>query len=50
LALAVIPWTGCTLVIQCECAWASLPNWEERFGPVLQSLSFDQSETSKEHK
>jgi hypothetical protein len=49
LALAVIPWTGCTLVIQCECAWTHLPSWEERFGPVLQSLSFSQSETSKDH-
>jgi hypothetical protein len=41
VALAVVPHGSYTLVIQCQCAWRERENWEERFGPILQSLQFD---------
>jgi hypothetical protein len=41
VALAVVPHGSYTLVIQCQCAWKERETWEERFGPILQSLQFD---------
>jgi hypothetical protein len=41
LALAVVPRPGYTLVFLCECAWAHREAWEERFGPVLHSLTVE---------
>lgn len=40
LAIAVVARPNKTLVLLCECAWAHRASWEERFGPVLHSLTF----------
>jgi hypothetical protein len=41
LAVAAVPRPGYTLVFLCDCAWAHREAWEERFGPVLHSLTFE---------
>jgi hypothetical protein len=39
VALAVVPWTGHTLLFMCECAWDHRSAWEERFWSVMHSIS-----------
>ncbi len=41
LAIAVVPRPGKTLFFLCESAWAHRAAWEERFGPLLHSLTFE---------
>ena len=41
-AVAAVPRPAQTLVIICECAWPHRDLWEQRFGPVLHSLHFDE--------